>query len=166
MEHFERRPLGSGSAAKSQITRRPFLFLGLPLIVLVVGGSFALAHLTQTKVDYNQSRVQHLSSEEAVALESRKKKKKFDLREEYFVTSRFSVPLSDRGGGGLTRRHNYYQRLQTGLDTENWDMVPIDKSDDYIPLSVEEHERVLNERFQQQKAKAAAAAAAAGQTTK
>ncbi|KAJ3351747.1 hypothetical protein GGF32_004102 [Allomyces javanicus] len=103
------------------VRKHPFLYFGLPLIGILVGGSFALAHLTQTKVDYNSTKVQQVSRDEALAMDG-KRKKNFDVREEYF-------------------------RLQAGSAAEaldDWDMVPVQKPPDtYVPPSPGEMEELL-----------------------
>jgi hypothetical protein len=42
--------------------KHPVLCVGVPFVSTLVVGSFALAHLTQTKVDYNSTRVQKVRS--------------------------------------------------------------------------------------------------------
>lgn len=90
------------SSITKLVSRRPFLFFGLPLITVIVAGSFALSELTQTKVDYNKQKVQQVSEDEDTKYI---KKRKFSLQEEYW-------------------------KLQTGIDIDNWDMVPAPKIPD------------------------------------
>lgn len=67
-----------------QVRKRPFLFFGLPFLSILVGGSFALSSLTQTRYDYNSTRVKSLSKEEELGM--RKDRRRVDVREEYFVS--------------------------------------------------------------------------------
>ncbi|KAI9152577.1 Cytochrome oxidase assembly [Blastocladiella emersonii ATCC 22665] len=119
-----RRTIGGGGAnmgLSKNVRQRPFLLFGLPLIGILVGGSFALAHLTETKVEYNSSRVQKLSQEQRLALDG-KKRKSFDIREEYFRLHSGSSP--------------------DALD--DWDMVPVQKPPDtFVPPSPGELEDLL-----------------------
>ncbi|ORZ31469.1 cytochrome c oxidase assembly protein COX16-domain-containing protein [Catenaria anguillulae PL171] len=112
------RSIGGSNGLSSAIRRRPFVLFGLPLLAILVGGSFALSHLTETKVEYNSSK---LSKEEKLALEG-KKRKKFDIREEYF-----RLHASDKK-----------------LDLDDWDMVPIQKPPDtFVPPSPGEMQQLL-----------------------
>jgi cytochrome c oxidase assembly protein subunit 16 len=55
MVAFESKPYGQKNAMEgfiSQAKKRPFLFFGLPFLAIMVGGSFGLAQLTQTKFDH------------------------------------------------------------------------------------------------------------------
>jgi len=51
----------------------------------MVAASFGLASLTQTRYDYNATKVQTISKEEE--LKMKKDRKRIDIREEYFVRS-------------------------------------------------------------------------------
>ncbi|GAA95575.1 uncharacterized protein L969DRAFT_92707 [Mixia osmundae IAM 14324] len=65
------------------LTRRyPFLLFGLPFVLTIVGGSFALSSFTQTRYDLKDSKVRQVSQEEELNMS--KSRKKVDLREEYF----------------------------------------------------------------------------------
>ncbi|KAJ2284718.1 Cytochrome oxidase assembly, partial [Coemansia sp. RSA 2706] len=61
--------------------KHPFLCVGLPFLMAVIGGTFVLLPLQQTKYEVNDRKVQSVSLEK---LQSMKKKKKFDIQEEYF----------------------------------------------------------------------------------
>ncbi|KAI9222052.1 cytochrome c oxidase assembly protein COX16-domain-containing protein [Blastocladiella britannica] len=112
-----------GKSMAAAVKRRPFLFFGLPMVGILVGGSFALSHLTQTKVEYNSTKVIKMSQEDKLELEG-KKRRSFDLREEYF------------------RLHSGTSPDKLALD--DWDMVPIAKMPDtFIPPSPGEMEAIL-----------------------
>ncbi|KAJ2742349.1 Cytochrome oxidase assembly [Coemansia sp. BCRC 34301] len=60
-------------------TRHPFLSVGLPFLVAVVGGSFVLLLTQETKYEIRDKRVQNLSMDEGLP-----PRRKFDIQEEYF----------------------------------------------------------------------------------
>ncbi|KAJ1911402.1 Cytochrome oxidase assembly [Coemansia sp. RSA 376] len=63
-----------------RITKRhPFLSVGLPFLVAVVGGSFVLLLTQETKYEVRDKRIQNLSMDEALP-----PRRKFDIQEEYF----------------------------------------------------------------------------------
>lgn len=66
--------------------QRPFLFFGLPLITSIVGGSFALSHLTQTRYDLHESKTKKVDKEEELQLSSNKRL--INLQEEYIVRNK------------------------------------------------------------------------------
>jgi hypothetical protein len=61
------------------------LLFGLPFVLTIVGASFGLSRLTQTRYDYNASKVQTMSKEEE--LNMKQNRKRIDIREEYYVSS-------------------------------------------------------------------------------
>lgn len=90
MSGFSRRPLDSHRhpllrLALSQIRRRPVIFFGVPFVGTLLTGSFLLSKLTQTRYDYNATRVHTLAEEERLQLDHNRKR--VDLREEYFRLS-------------------------------------------------------------------------------
>ncbi|KAH8919578.1 hypothetical protein BT69DRAFT_1347766 [Atractiella rhizophila] len=91
-----RRPLPGSEkyALHDKIRRRPVLLFGVPFVVSIVGISFLLSTLTKTRYEYNETKIQNLSKEEELGLDM--KKRKVDLREEYF-------------------------RLMSSKDMDNWD---------------------------------------------
>lgn len=106
MPTFSSNPLRS-TAAHQTLRKYPAIF-GIPFVLLIVGASYGLSAFTQTKYDLQDQKVKsvcpflfhilqtipaHLlvtqvNKEEELGL--RKQKRKFDIREEYFVC----VPLS------------------------------------------------------------------------
>ncbi|ETS60711.1 hypothetical protein PaG_04614 [Moesziomyces aphidis] len=86
MPTFESKPLRKSSSFVArlapQVRRRPLLFFGIPFIATIVGASFGLANLTQTRYDYNATKVQTISKEEELRM--KKDRKRIDIREEYF----------------------------------------------------------------------------------
>lgn len=86
MPTFESKPLRKSNSVLArlapQVRRRPLLFFGLPFLATIVGASFGLANLTQTRYDYNATKVQTISKEEELRM--KKDRKRIDIREEYF----------------------------------------------------------------------------------
>ena len=80
-----------------RIRRHPVLFFGLPFVLTIVGASFGLSTLTQTRYDYNATKVRALSKEEEIRL--RQDSKRIDIREEYFVRH----PHATRSGSERAR---------------------------------------------------------------
>ncbi|WVQ80130.1 hypothetical protein IAT38_002231 [Cryptococcus sp. DSM 104549] len=77
------RPLNSPAAPLlRQVRKHPFLFFGLPFISIIVGASFALQSFTQTKYDYQQTKMRSLNKEEELGM--RADRRKIDLKEEYY----------------------------------------------------------------------------------
>ncbi|CAO1633333.1 unnamed protein product [Jaminaea pallidilutea] len=75
------------------VRRRPFLLFGVPFTVTIVGAAYGLSYLTQTRYDYNATKVSSLSKEEELGM--KKDRRRIDLREEYFKLSQ------GPGGGGV-----------------------------------------------------------------
>ncbi|KAH7922179.1 hypothetical protein BV22DRAFT_1070964 [Leucogyrophana mollusca] len=68
----------------SALKRHPALF-GVPFLIIIVGASYGLQSFTQTRYDLQDQKVKQVSSEQALGLDRRKKK--FDIREEYYKLS-------------------------------------------------------------------------------
>ncbi|KAF9197194.1 hypothetical protein BGZ49_002519 [Haplosporangium sp. Z 27] len=64
------------------IRKRPVLYFGLPFVLTIVVGSFALSELTATKYNVHDNRTKSMSKEEGLKLT--KNKRKLDLQEEYW----------------------------------------------------------------------------------
>ncbi|KAF8935359.1 Cytochrome oxidase assembly [Podila verticillata] len=62
--------------------KRPVLYFGLPFLLTVVIGSFALSELTATKYNVHDNRTKAMSKEEGLKLN--KNRRKLDLQEEYW----------------------------------------------------------------------------------
>ncbi|KAJ3228512.1 hypothetical protein HDU81_006140 [Chytriomyces hyalinus] len=62
--------------------QRQFLFFGLPFLTTMVGSTAMLGQLTQTRYDLNDKKVQAVSKEEELKLDSNRKR--LNLQEEYF----------------------------------------------------------------------------------
>ncbi|KAJ1020161.1 hypothetical protein NDA16_004441 [Ustilago loliicola] len=86
MPIFESKPLRKSNSLIAnlapKVRRRPLLFFGIPFLATIVGASFGLANLTQTRYDYNATKVQTISKEEELRM--KKDRKRIDIREEYF----------------------------------------------------------------------------------
>ncbi|SPO25227.1 related to ERV1 - mitochondrial biogenesis and regulation of cell cycle [Ustilago trichophora] len=97
MPTFESKPLRKSNSVLArlapQVRRRPLLFFGLPFLATIVGASFGLANLTQTRYDYNATKVQTISKEEELRM--KKDRKKIDIREEYFKLQSKEDELDD-----------------------------------------------------------------------
>jgi len=78
---LSRRPL-KRSPLLTRLRAKPFLYFGGPFIASVVGISFLLSHLTQTRYDHHEMNTHALTLEEELGL--RKDRRHIDLREEYW----------------------------------------------------------------------------------
>ncbi|KAG0263280.1 Cytochrome oxidase assembly [Linnemannia exigua] len=65
------------------IKRKPVLLFGLPFLLTIVAGSFALSELTATKYNVHDNRTKAMTKEEGLKL-SAKSRRKLDLQEEYW----------------------------------------------------------------------------------
>ncbi|TKY87683.1 hypothetical protein EX895_003264 [Sporisorium graminicola] len=97
MPTFESKPLRKRNTLLTrlapQVRRRPLLLFGLPFLATIVGASFGLANLTQTRYDYNATKVQTISKEEELRM--KKDRKRIDIREEYFKLQSKEDELDD-----------------------------------------------------------------------
>ncbi|KAJ2456071.1 Cytochrome oxidase assembly [Coemansia sp. RSA 2336] len=75
--NFVRRRQTSKLQRLSQ--KHPFLCVGLPFLVAVIGGSFVLLPLQENKYEVYDRRIQTAAHEEL-----KSKKRKFNIQEEYF----------------------------------------------------------------------------------
>lgn len=75
------------SALATSFRKHPFAFFGLPFLATMVIASFGLSKLTQTRYDLRDEKVHAVSREEELGM--KKGRRKFDVREEYFVRFRF-----------------------------------------------------------------------------
>ncbi|KAL9940767.1 hypothetical protein V8E36_000255 [Tilletia maclaganii] len=89
MPTFSSKPLknrrgGAGFLARvsPRISKHPILFFGLPFVLTITASSFVLAQLTQTRYDYNATKVQAVSKEDELRMN--KNRRRVDVREEYF----------------------------------------------------------------------------------
>ncbi|KAG0357341.1 cytochrome c oxidase assembly protein COX16-domain-containing protein [Gamsiella multidivaricata] len=64
------------------IKKRPVLYFGLPFVLTVVAGSFALSELTATKYNVHDNRTKTMTKEEGLKLS--KNRRRLDLKEEYW----------------------------------------------------------------------------------
>ncbi|KAG0368985.1 Cytochrome oxidase assembly [Mortierella sp. AD032] len=65
------------------IKKKPVLLFGLPFLLTIVAGSFALSELTATKYNVHDNRTKAMTKEEGLKL-SAKSRRKLDLQEEYW----------------------------------------------------------------------------------
>ncbi|KAG2226685.1 hypothetical protein INT45_001032 [Circinella minor] len=102
MGTFQAKPYGKKGTfdpLAAKVKKRPFLFFGLPFIAIIIGGSFGLSQLTQTRYDHRDMRHKKVAKEEALGMD--KNRRKLSLQEEYW-------------------------RLQAKTD-EDWEQVRIDR---------------------------------------
>ncbi|KAI9298955.1 hypothetical protein K502DRAFT_322567 [Neoconidiobolus thromboides FSU 785] len=66
----------------SKIQKNPFLFFGLPFITIIVGASFAATNFTQTRYDYQKTRLKTLKKKDMLKLDENKRQ--VNLQEEYW----------------------------------------------------------------------------------
>lgn len=83
MPTFSSRPLNP-SPLYSSLRKYPFMTFGLPFLSLVVLSSFALETFTRTRYDLHDQKVTSVSKEEELGMNS--KRKRVDIREEYYVS--------------------------------------------------------------------------------
>ncbi|KAL1744973.1 cytochrome c oxidase assembly protein COX16-domain-containing protein [Schizophyllum fasciatum] len=83
MPPFEKRPLNEGKLY-STLNKNPLLF-GIPFCLLMVGASYAMVPITQTRYDLHDKKVKVMTKEQELNLQ--KNRKKFDIREEYYRLS-------------------------------------------------------------------------------
>ncbi|GAB1521730.1 cytochrome C oxidase assembly protein COX16, mitochondrial [Rhizoctonia solani] len=65
-----------------RILKRHPSYFGLPFVLVMVGGSFALSTFTQTRYDLHEKKVTQMSKEEELHMS--KNRRHVDIREEYF----------------------------------------------------------------------------------
>ncbi|PWN34711.1 FAD-dependent thiol oxidase [Meira miltonrushii] len=90
MPAFSNKPIGRPQSTfgtilarlTPQVRRHPVLMFGLPFVLTIVASSFGLSYMTQTRYDYNASKVRSMSKEEELGM--RKDRRKIDIREEYY----------------------------------------------------------------------------------
>jgi len=88
MPNFQSKKfISPGSIAaryRSGLARHPFLLFGLPFIATMVAGSFFLTPATALRYERHDNKVRQLNKEEELELALGRKKRKVDIREEYF----------------------------------------------------------------------------------
>ncbi|KAG0146031.1 hypothetical protein CROQUDRAFT_657992 [Cronartium quercuum f. sp. fusiforme G11] len=119
MSAFPRRSLDSAQhplfkLAVAHIRRRPVVFFGLPFVGTLLGASVLLSRLTQTRYDYNATRVQTLAEEERLQLDHNRKR--VDLREEYF---RLSQPADVSGSVAPSLQYGTQEAQQETTSKKN-----------------------------------------------
>ncbi|WAQ83473.1 hypothetical protein PtA15_3A844 [Puccinia triticina] len=106
------------------VRHRPVIFFGLPFISTLLVGSVMLSRLTQTRYDYQATRVQSLTHADKLKLDQdQANRKPFDLREEYFKLSQPSAPQIPqesqlRGVSDESTKQSRSKRLK---NWEEWD---------------------------------------------
>jgi cytochrome c oxidase assembly protein subunit 16 len=69
---------------RSGLAKHPFLLFGLPFIATMVAGSFFLTPATALRYERHDNKVKQLRKDEEMELVTNQKKRKVDIREEYF----------------------------------------------------------------------------------
>jgi len=69
---------------RAALAKRPFLLFGLPFLAIIVGGSFVLTPATAVRYERHDRKVRQMTREEELSLG--KAGRKFDMREEYYVS--------------------------------------------------------------------------------
>lgn len=87
--------LHHSSALTLSLRKHPFALFGLPFIATIVAASWGLSNLTQTRYDLRDEKVHAVSKEEE--LHMKKDRRKFDVREEYFVSAKRARKDDDLG---------------------------------------------------------------------
>jgi len=80
MPTFQSNPVNPSPWAHI-VRKHPALF-GVPFLIIIVGASFGMTAFTQTRYDLQNQRASQVTKEEELGLN--KRKKKFDIREEYY----------------------------------------------------------------------------------
>lgn len=73
------------------LRKYPFALFGAPFLGTMVLASWALGRLTQTRYDLRDERVHAMTKEEELGM--KKGRRKFDVREEYYVSSLLALLL-------------------------------------------------------------------------
>ncbi|WWC69862.1 uncharacterized protein I206_103805 [Kwoniella pini CBS 10737] len=129
----------------TQIRKHPFVLFGLPFVGIIVCSSFALSSVTQTRYDYQQTRVQSVNAEEGLGMRS--DRRKVDLKEEYY---RLNVPSSlstlDPADSALDANSSSSSSSSTPSIPKKprksrFSMIPVSQ-DDYEPVRVPRPEGV------------------------
>ncbi|PVI04836.1 hypothetical protein DM02DRAFT_143690 [Periconia macrospinosa] len=68
---------------RTALQKHPFLLFGLPFILTIVGGSFALTPATALRYERYDRKNQQISHEEAMGLRNGERRK-VDMKEEYY----------------------------------------------------------------------------------
>ena len=68
---------------QAKLRRSPFLFFGLPFLVTMVIGSYALSSFTTIRYERHDQKVKIATEEELLKLD--KDRRRPDIREEYYV---------------------------------------------------------------------------------
>ncbi|KAH8099649.1 cytochrome c oxidase assembly protein COX16-domain-containing protein [Cristinia sonorae] len=82
MPTFQSNPLNANPIHRT-LRKHPAYF-GVPFLLIMVGASFGLQSFTQTRYDLQDQKVHAVREEDELTT---KKKRKFDIREEYFRLS-------------------------------------------------------------------------------
>ncbi|KAF9651478.1 hypothetical protein BDM02DRAFT_3184482 [Thelephora ganbajun] len=79
---FDSKPLNT-TPLNNKLRKNPLLF-GVPFVMIMVVASYALVPFTQTKYELQDRKISNVSKEQELGLGNRKRK--FDIREEYFAS--------------------------------------------------------------------------------
>ncbi|RUP49496.1 cytochrome c oxidase assembly protein COX16-domain-containing protein [Jimgerdemannia flammicorona] len=134
MPTFPSKPLNPTALTSfsHRVKRNPLLFFGLPFMLTVVGASFGLSHLTQTRYDVRDQTMKVVAKEESLGMS--KNRRKLNLQEEYWVLSFdfiiFRVHSACNSIFGVIHMHqpSIPQRMQANADElDNWEQKRIER---------------------------------------
>lgn len=89
---------------RAALSRRPFLYFGLPFMAIIVAGSFVLTPATAVRYEKYDRKVKQLSRDDELAV--RKNPRKVDWRDEYQVSLALGL-WSELGWVGRDVRFGY-----------------------------------------------------------
>ncbi|KAK8864697.1 hypothetical protein IAR55_001949 [Kwoniella newhampshirensis] len=138
MPPFTAKPLSPKSPLLTHMRRHPFLLFGLPFMGIIVASSFALQEFTQTRYDYQASKVQSMGVEEELGM--RGDRRKVDLRDEYY---RLNAPAPQSPDSALDASYHNDPSIPpiSKPRRPRFSMTPVSQ-EDYEPLRVPRPEGV------------------------
>ncbi|WWD03227.1 hypothetical protein V865_001278 [Kwoniella europaea PYCC6329] len=144
MTAFPSRPLNKTTPTfLTQIRKHPFVLFGLPFVGIIVASSFALSSFTQTRYDYQQSKVQSVGAEEGLGMRS--DRRKVDLKEEYYRLNAPSAQISSLSNPDSALNADLSPLPSTSIPKKpkksKFSMSPVSQ-DDYEPVRVPRPEGV------------------------
>ncbi|KAF8826785.1 hypothetical protein HHX47_DHR5000490 [Lentinula edodes] len=114
MARFDAKPLNPSKLNRA-VQRNPAIF-GIPFILLMVAASYGMSTFTQTRYDLHDHKVKQLSKAQELGLN--KQRKKFDIREEYFVSGRIPRRLMRRSNQVVETQLTSRRRLGAKKNTK------------------------------------------------
>jgi cytochrome c oxidase assembly protein subunit 16 len=75
----------SNNPLRAAVQKHPFLLFGLPFITMIAGASFLVTPMTATRYEHHDKKFRRSERQEAID-STGVKRRKFDAREEYYVS--------------------------------------------------------------------------------